>query len=333
MALSGQDALIERGPRVRVLDPDAAGDLIGQAYLPIRVQPRPGRDEFLMDLAEMRMHRMTAGVLSFASGARIVSTPAEQVHLNLTLRGRSVWRGNRSEPVATEPGGGVVFNPGQSADTIWSDNCDHLCVMVSRESLEAEIEAMTGHSVRSSLRFAPSLMLDGRLSRLLQPAIQLLVAELHHPQSALRFPTIGRHLEGLMLDGLLLGHEHTHSALLARPARGAATPVSRAVELLEERPEHAWSTVALAREVHLSVRALQDGFRRQHNLAPMAYLRRVRLRRAHHALGAAMPGSVRVQDVAVQFGFLHLGRFSQIYHQEFGEKPSATLARLPEHAV
>lgn len=332
MALLDESASVERAPRVRVLNPDAAGELIAESYLPIRVLPHPGRDEFVMDLAEVRMGRMTAGLLSFATGVRIVSAQAEQVHLNITLRGRSVWRGNRGEPVATECGGGTVFNPGQSADTIWSDDCDHLCLMVTRESLEAEIEALTGQSVRSSLRFAPSVVLEGPLSRLLQPAVQMLVSELHHPQSALRFPVIGRHLEGLVLDGLLLGHDHSHSALLARPGRPATTPVSRAVELLEERPEHPWSTVALAQEVHLSVRALQEGFRRQHNLAPMAYLRRVRLRRAHEALSAAMPGSVRVQDVALQFGFLHLGRFAQIYHREFGQKPSATLATLPEAA-
>jgi AraC-like DNA-binding protein len=323
--------LRRRASRLQMRDPDMAAELLTSVYLPVRLLPSPARPSFVMKLAELQMGRMTAGVLSFATATRIISGEVEQVHLNLTLRGNAVWRGQSPDPTHTGPREGVVYHPEQVADTLWSDGSDHLCLMFPLESLEVELEALTGRSMRSPLRFSSSFTLEGALSRLLAPTCQLLVAELHDPDSALRFPAIGRHLEALVLDGLLLGHRHSHSELLEQSSRIAGTPISRAVELLEERPEHPWTTVGLAQEVHLSVRALQEGFRRQLDVAPMAYLRRVRMRRVHHALAAAPPRSVRVQDVALRYGFLHLGRFSAAYREEYGENPSTTLARLPAH--
>jgi AraC-like DNA-binding protein len=91
--------------------------------------------------------------------------------------------------------------------------------------------------------------------------------------------------------------------------------------------EMAWSTVRLATEVHLSVRALQEGFRRGLDTSPMAYLRQIRLRRAHAALLAADRDATTVRAVAVDLGLLHMSRFAAAYRAAFGEMPSDTLKR------
>lgn len=317
------------GASQHVLDRDEAAELIERAYLPVRFLPLRGAGEFGMHVATLPMGTMTAGVVGLVTNTRTVSSEAAQFHLNLTLRGRAASRRSGGEPMVTEPGRGVLFGPGDVADVVWFDNCEQLCLMIPRDTLESELEALLGRAVKAPLSFAPALELDGRLSRLLSPAIQMMVSELHSPAFASRFPVVGRHLEGLVLDGLLLGHRHNYSELVERPVSAARLPVRRAVELLEARPEHPWTTVGLAQEVHLSVRALQEGFRRHHDLPPMAYLREVRLRRSHRMLLEAHPGSILVQDVALRLGFVHLGRFSTTYRQRYGESPSATLARLP----
>jgi len=78
--------------------------------------------------------------------------------------------------------------------------------------------------------------------------------------------------------------------------------------------------------VHLSVRALQEGFSRELGVAPMPYVRQVRLQRVRDALVHPTAGTT-VGAVAARSGFSHLGRFAGHYLQRFGELPSVTLAR------
>ena len=158
--------------------------------------------------------------------------------------------------------------------------------------------------------------------------LDLLVDELDNPTDMFRNPLVGRHLESLVCDGLLLGQPHNQrdAAIRDRPVRlGAA--IRHAVELMEERPSEPWTTVRLATEVHLSVRGLQEGFRRDLGTPPMTYLRQVRLRRARAVLQAADRDATTVGAVAVGLGIMHMGRFAATYRQAFGESPSETLNR------
>jgi transcriptional regulator GlxA family with amidase domain len=75
----------------------------------------------------------------------------------------------------------------------------------------------------------------------------------------------------------------------------------------------------------MSVRSLQDGFRRYVGCAPMAYLQQVRLGRVHEALRQSDRQRVTVASVAHQWGFAHLGRFASAYRARFGASPSETL--------
>ncbi|ABL81337.1 MULTISPECIES: AraC family transcriptional regulator [unclassified Nocardioides] len=312
-----------------VLDPDLAAELISEAYLPVRVRPQHAGTDFQMQMAVLLVGTMTAGVLTVAASSRITAEETEQFHLNVTLRGHAVSRRRGAGRIVTDAGGGVLFDPGQDADILWSDDCSQLCLMIPRETLESEIAALLGRTVSKPLAFTPHLRLDSLAGRLLAPLVQVLVSELHGPSAVQRFPSVGRHLEGLVLDALLLGQRHNYTDLLDRPSSAARTPIQHAVELIHSRPEHPWTTVGLAQEVHLSVRALQEGFRRHHDLPPMAYLREVRLLRAHRLLLGADPDGLQVQDVAAGLGFKHHGRFSTLYRERFGEPPSATLSRSP----
>lgn len=57
----------------------------------------------------------------------------------------------------------------------------------------------------------------------------------------------------------------------------------------------------------------------------------LRLGHVHRRLVRATRGSVTVSAVAADDGFLHWGRFAQIYRTMFGESPVETLRRPPAH--
>jgi AraC family ethanolamine operon transcriptional activator len=80
----------------------------------------------------------------------------------------------------------------------------------------------------------------------------------------------------------------------------------------------------LARSVGVSVRSLHDAVQRYRGMSLHRYLRLRRLWLVRKRLLAG-PGSVK--SVALTFGFWHLSDFSRSYRAQFGEAPSATLAR------
>lgn len=82
----------------------------------------------------------------------------------------------------------------------------------------------------------------------------------------------------------------------------------------------------VASALGVCTRTLQLAFRCARGYSPLRAILLRRLDRVHAALAAAKP-SATVTDIATSFGFFELGRFSVRYRQQFGEKPSETLAR------
>jgi AraC-like DNA-binding protein len=126
----------------------------------------------------------------------------------------------------------------------------------------------------------------------------------------------------------LLGHQRDPS----KPGTDASPqvmqgPTPRAVQLINERPGEPWSTALLAREAHVSIRALQDAFHRHVGVPPMTYLRQVRLAGIRRELEQASFAVTTVQAVATRWGMVHMGRFAASYQAAFGERPSETLRR------
>jgi transcriptional regulator GlxA family with amidase domain len=111
-----------------------------------------------------------------------------------------------------------------------------------------------------------------------------------------------------------------------------ASASRRAQDLLASRLHEPWSVFRLAWTLGLSNRTLHRVVRRELGLSPMQLLRRARLAEARSRLETARPGGT-VTRVALDCGFVHLGRFSQEYARQFGESPSETLRRARRRAA
>ncbi|MCC0035162.1 MAG: helix-turn-helix domain-containing protein [Hoeflea sp.] len=86
------------------------------------------------------------------------------------------------------------------------------------------------------------------------------------------------------------------------------------------------TTVDICLALGVSERTLQYAFHDYVGMSPLAYLRVCRLNRVRAELASADPASTTITQVAMRFGFLHLGRFAGDYRRLFGVAPSETLA-------
>ncbi len=102
--------------------------------------------------------------------------------------------------------------------------------------------------------------------------------------------------------------------------------IERARQYIEAHSEGPIRMAELARDLGLSLRALQATFRRQLGRSPTEYLFECRLMKVRqHLLNA--PEGATVTSLATECGFVNLGAFSARYRNAFGELPSETLFR------
>lgn len=87
------------------------------------------------------------------------------------------------------------------------------------------------------------------------------------------------------------------------------------------------SIVEICAQLGVSERTLQYAFKQDMQLTPITYLRILRLNKARTMLLSVTSADTTVTHIAMTWGFLHLGKFSQDYRRMFGELPSETLAR------
>ena len=105
--------------------------------------------------------------------------------------------------------------------------------------------------------------------------------------------------------------------------------VRRVEDFLDSHESELPSVADLCSIAGVGERTLEYGFREQLGLPPGRYLRLRRLNHVRRELRAAEPGTTRITDVAMRWGFWQLGRFAVEYRALFGERPSATLAGSP----
>jgi AraC-like DNA-binding protein len=311
---------------LRTSDLDAAQVAIGGVYEPTKIDADP-TDGFEIALEAFRLNQVTVGRLMCNEQAHMVTT-VNQYHVLLPLWGQVRSRSESGESYISSPQRAAMFVPGRLADTRWPGGTTQLCVMIPSVLIETAVEGLLQRSVRAPVPFDPLLDLGGPHGSGWRDLLWLLQREFHREPGMLSHPLTAGHLEGLLVDGLLLNQRHVYREAMAGADTAVSTrTVRRAMQLVEERPAEPWSTTTLAAEVHASVRSLQEGFKRVTGETPMSYVRNVRLQRVHEELRRACPGEASVQDVAGRWAFTHMGRFSVTYRQRFGETPSETLRR------
>jgi AraC-like DNA-binding protein len=104
------------------------------------------------------------------------------------------------------------------------------------------------------------------------------------------------------------------------------TTLSRAIGFIETNADLDITLVDIARAAYVTVRAVQLAFRRGLDTTPMAYLRRVRLDRAHEQLRDATRGDgTTITEIAARWGFPDPSRFTALYRATYSQPPSQTL--------
>lgn len=241
------------------------------------------------------------------------------------LRGAETIHASRSQ-VNSSPEVGTLINPTQRFYMRHEANAEKLFVRIEREALERLAHQLDFKAPGTGLVFEPALPLTAPSLTSLRNLLGWLFQEATQG-NLLEQPLLAARVEETLLLTMLQQLPHNQPGLMQGNPAVAPGFVRRAEEFMAAHAHEALTVARLATEVGVSIRSLYAGFQRYRGQSPMEHLRGLRLEKAHADLSRPATESTSVTEVALRWGFGHLGQFAADYRKRFGELPSHTLRR------
>jgi AraC-like DNA-binding protein len=143
----------------------------------------------------------------------------------------------------------------------------------------------------------------------------------------LAHPEVARSFEQDLLQALITCLTAADAFDDKAARRHHAQIMVRFEEVLAENRDRRQRVSEICELIGVTDRTLQSCCAEFLGISPRRYLLLRRLKQVRTALRDADP-TITVADLAQGHGFTELGRFAAVYRREFGEMPSATLARM-----
>lgn len=283
-----------------------------------------GRRHLETELCYRQGDSLGFGRLRYGAEVTIEPEPFQDFYLlQVPIRGKEEIRLSQGM-YASDAQAASLIGPNHVFSMSHSDEADKLFVRIERSGLEAHYRQYYGQAQRGVLEFFPLIRFDEPKGRTLW---RLLCWQFNEASEGVMLdsPAMRASVEDTLMTALLelLAHNQPprSEGRLAAPAA-----VRRAVEYMEHHASEPLTASDVARHAGVSTRSLYAGFRQSLGQSPMAYLKTVRLKRVRQALQEASgSGQTSVTELALAWGFGHLGQFAADYRARFGELPSETL--------
>jgi len=200
----------------------------------------------------------------------------------------------------------------------------HLCL--NKSAICHQLEALLDEPLCAPLEFAPAMDLTTGFGNSLARLILMVATDLDRAGSIYLAPAAMVALEQFVFTSLLMSHPHNYSTALRRGEKPIAPrDVKRAIDYMQGHLDVPIRLADIVRASGVPGRTLFKHFSDCRGISPMRYLRNARLDKVRETLRRVAP-EARITDIAMQWGFTHMGRFSVEYRRRYGESPSATLS-------
>ncbi|MGQ7819177.1 AraC family transcriptional regulator [Metapseudomonas furukawaii] len=258
--------------------------------------------------------------ISYGGSVRVTSPALETIyHLQILLSGHCLWRGHKQEHYLA-PGELLLINPDDPVDLTYSDDCEKFILKMPIGLLESICEEQRWQRPNPGVRF---LRNNYRLDEL-EGFINLLAMVCQEAEASDGLPRVQEHFAQIVASKML----SLMQTNVSRESLGSQTAsFERILDYIERNLRQDICTEALAQQASMSQRSLYGLFERHLGMTPKHYIRQKKLERIRACLADPSCNVRSVTELALDYGFLHLGRFSETYKALFGELPSDTLKR------
>jgi AraC family ethanolamine operon transcriptional activator len=203
-----------------------------------------------------------------------------------------------------------------------------ICTLSIADDLVAKQLALFGENVSNRLDKGGAVALQAPQRRNLHALMRLysefLAQQGEHRQLREHRQSLEEDLLVSMLALTLASCEKNAPIKLEAAARNTR----RALDYMESQQREPVMIADLCHTVGISRRVLELSFKKYIGQSPKQYSNHQRLRHCHEELRKISPRQKSVKQVAIGWGFWHMGQFGQDYKQLFGQTPGTTLTEV-----
>jgi AraC-like DNA-binding protein len=276
-------------------------------------------------LNSVSLSSMTIGYVDWGAKVSVWSTEANcDYWIVPPIRGDlEVVIGKRE--IVCRPGHAIVNSPRRVGCIRSNEGSSRLSLRLIGTTLTRQLSALLGEPVDAPLELATELSLAEGYGRSIAGYLRQVIADFETGNSVLCNPTAASPFEQFIMTSLLQSHPHNYSEALQRLDKPAVPrDVKRAIDYIEAHLESVINLADIVAASGVPGRSLFRHFMDHRGISPMRYLRLARLQKVREELHQAEPEQ-DLSEIAIRWGFEHLGRFAVEYRKRFGERPSETL--------
>lgn len=257
--------------------------------------------------------------LSYGTQAHVLSAGLPDIyHIQFILQGHCRYELGR-DSLSLSAGHVLLINPDEPIDLTYSADCEKFIVRIPANLFNEACVEHRWFKPNESIKFNQVPYKFEELNSLLQ-LFQLLCEE---AESTSTTPQLLQHYNRVVTSKLMTMLKHNVN--LAAPACQHNVCFDRLVQYIEENIKRDISAEELAKYARLSLRSLYNLFEKYANTTPKNFVRQKKLEHVYATLMNPACNVANVTAVALDYGFSHLGRFSEFYKSTFGVLPSESL--------
>jgi AraC-like DNA-binding protein len=311
---------------MQVLDPEALADAIRHAsFESWRLSPRPAPSvisrllcpRVCLDFAALGPAMLFTGMMPQHCYTLVFVTdcPSEGRSFNFATRHTTGYMG--------------FFPPGGALDAYTPEGYANATLTVPEADFHTALERHFPNLPDSILTRGAGLRIGQAEQTQLRAVLAQAMAGIRDPAAPFATLAARRQVERELLHAFFAALRRGCGDPLPQPTQRTARRLRRLRQGRDFIAEHARQPIYLddlCTALGLSRRGVEALFRDSLGLGPTAFLRHHRLHGVRRALREATPSPGTVKQLALEWGFWHMGNFANDYRTFFGEKPSQTLA-------
>lgn len=229
------------------------------------------------------------------------------------------------EEFRAEAGQAVILSPGSRIGAVWTENSCALLMTIPRNYLHLHFENLYGFSPNQPLTFEPTLNLNGAAGLVWQRLWTYILSEIEERHEGLPVGRWISNVNSLIIETLFENVSHNYSEITSAKFRSNEPPwIMEAEAYMHLKSADRPSLGEIASYVGVSPRNLARQFLHYRGCSPIRRFQNICLESVRRDL---KDGRGSVTEIALDWGFNELGRFSKSYTERFGEKPSETLRK------